>query len=575
MEGDERKKNPWEISRRADVDVGAIGEDAIGEDKCQSPQEQAHAVLARGRWMARALLLAAVCALYVTAPRDGDFWWFDAPVHAMNGVFVRDFVAAAPLTDPVAFAENYFTVYPALSILFYPPLFYAAEAVLFELFGVHPWVAQLTVSAFTVVFVAGVVALCRTRLGVWPACAAALLALAMPATALWSRQVMLELPACALAVWSSHWLIRYSEERRLWSLLLAALLLCCALYTKQTVAFMIPVEIGFILLAVGTQAFRRREIWMAAGASAVLLLPLGIMTLVFGRFNFEQVAGLSAELPATLSLASLIWYAQRMPAETGWITLALAVLGCWYVARDRVRRIWPLFLLLGLWWAAGYAFFTVIQLKQPRHAFPVYLPVAVLAAVALDGIGRRLQARLLAPAVAIVLFGWTLSLAEVPRVTGHREAAAFVAGRVQVGDRIMFHGHRSGSFIFAMREFAGDGQPITTLRAEKFLVRYRIDRGFGLSDLGRSKEEIARIFEEYGVGYVVFQTDFWTDVPSIQRLEEVLRSDLFTTVAEFPIIGAEAPARLVVFEYKGPFAEKRAPIVIDIPAVGRKVEGSR
>jgi hypothetical protein len=120
-----------------------------------------------------------------------------------------------------------------------------------------------------------------------------------------------------------------------------------------------------------------------------------------------------------------------------------------------------------------------------------------------------------------------------------------------------------------------DGPPITTLGAEKFLVRYPIGRSFGSANLGRSKDEIATIYEDYGICCVLFQTGFWTDVPSIRRLDGGLRSDLFATVAEFPIVGAEAPARLVVFGYKGPVAEKRAPIVIDVLAVGRKVEGGR
>jgi hypothetical protein len=69
------------------------------------------------------IVLACACAiLLLTAPTNGDFWWFEAPSHAMNGVFIRDFVAAMPWRDPVAFAIDYYMRYPAVTILFYPPL---------------------------------------------------------------------------------------------------------------------------------------------------------------------------------------------------------------------------------------------------------------------------------------------------------------------------------------------------------------------------------------------------------------------------------------------------------------------
>ena len=36
------------------------------------------------------LLTIAVFLLFKTSPRAGDFWWSDAPRHAMDGVFYYD-----------------------------------------------------------------------------------------------------------------------------------------------------------------------------------------------------------------------------------------------------------------------------------------------------------------------------------------------------------------------------------------------------------------------------------------------------------------------------------------------------
>ena len=94
------------------------------------------------------VLTVASALLFFTSPYDGNFWWSDAPRHAMDGAFYLDAFKALPLTDPVQYAYNYYIQYPALTILFYPPLFAVAEAFIFSLFGVSHTAAQFTVILF-------------------------------------------------------------------------------------------------------------------------------------------------------------------------------------------------------------------------------------------------------------------------------------------------------------------------------------------------------------------------------------------------------------------------------------------
>jgi Dolichyl-phosphate-mannose-protein mannosyltransferase len=141
------------------------------------------------------ILVTACLALLLTAPVDGDFWWADAPRHALNGVFVKDFIEAHPIDRPVQWAIDYYLRRPALTIMFYPPLFYVAEAIAFALFGVSHFVAQFTVSLFVLLLCVSAYALARLFLPRWAAVGAALLVIGTPETALWGRQVMLDLPA--------------------------------------------------------------------------------------------------------------------------------------------------------------------------------------------------------------------------------------------------------------------------------------------------------------------------------------------------------------------------------------------
>eukprot|EP01034_Spumella_vulgaris_P042091 gene42091-52177_t len=83
----------------------------------------------------------------------------DAPRHALNGVFVKDLIAAAPWSDPSRYAYDYYAQYPALTILFYPPLFYAISAPFYALFGVSEGTALLVVALHYVAFAWGAWAL--------------------------------------------------------------------------------------------------------------------------------------------------------------------------------------------------------------------------------------------------------------------------------------------------------------------------------------------------------------------------------------------------------------------------------
>lgn len=89
------------------------------------------------------LLLLTVIILFVTgAPTDGAFSWPDSPRHALNGAFILDLIRDAPLNDPSGYAYNYYSQYPALTILFYPPFFYFVLAIFYAVLGVSQEVAH-------------------------------------------------------------------------------------------------------------------------------------------------------------------------------------------------------------------------------------------------------------------------------------------------------------------------------------------------------------------------------------------------------------------------------------------------
>jgi hypothetical protein len=146
------------------------------------------------------IFAAAANVLFLASSMNLDFWWQDAPRHALDGAFVFDFFKAMPWRHQYQRAMSYYGQYPALTIGFYPPVFDFFEALIHSIFGVSHTAAQACVTAFTAGLGLGVYLLARNALPKWPALCAGLLATGIPEMAFWDRQVMLDIPAMTFLV---------------------------------------------------------------------------------------------------------------------------------------------------------------------------------------------------------------------------------------------------------------------------------------------------------------------------------------------------------------------------------------
>ena len=114
------------------------------------------------------------------------------------------------------------------------------------------------------------------------------------------------------------------------------------------------------------------------------------------------------------------------------------------------------------------------------------------------------------------------------------------------------------------------------MRADKLLLEISVRRELGVKQEAYSEEEIAELINSHGVHTVVAQTDFWTDLEQMARLQNVLRSAQFEEIARIPI-RANIDVRdkeLVVYRNRGPVAEGERRLSIKLPMIGRKLEGT-
>jgi Dolichyl-phosphate-mannose-protein mannosyltransferase len=522
-------------------------------------------------------LLAAVLVFALTAPRHGEFWWFDASRHALNGIFIADLVRDMPLGQLQSWAINYYLQYPALTILLYPPLFAACEAIAYLLFGVSHATALGTVAFFYALLALGSYALARRMLPPLSATAAALMVCAVPAVAFWGRQVMTEIPAYAFLVWSAFFFDRAMVDRRPVDLYAATGVLLLALYTKLTVLFILPVYAVLLLAHRGAPALRDRHVLGAAGVATLGIIPLAFLTWKFGQANIASVADIS-DAPGRDSLASWFVYLKALPAQAGWLPLILAAAYIIALAtRDRVLPRRALH-MLALWFGLGYLFFSSILLKEQRHTIFLLLPIAFAAAAAPSQWLK--SARIsggVALAAALVVFTTTLVFKPAAYIRGHEAAARWIIENTAPA-RVMYSGYRDGHFIFNVRVL-DTARRYTVVRSSKLFALYAVRPSLGVKQTDLDAEGMLRRLQELGIAYVVAERNFMIDVKAMRTFQDLLESHHFEELARIPVStnypSAVGDTDVHIYRMRDQVSENPAPLVIDLPIINRRLEQKR
>ena len=486
-------------------------------------------------------MVVASLAMLATAPVAGNFWWQDAPRHALNGVFLRDFITAMPLHDARAWAVSYYLRYPSLTILFYPPLFYVVEAAMFALFGFSHFVAQASVTLFMPLGMVGAYKFSRLMLGRAASLAVALLVLGGPEAAFWGRQVMLDIPSGAALMAGMACFAQFLLRGRGRDCLFAVPLLLAAIYLKLNAVFVIPVLAVALIATFGPRVLLRPAVLAALAIGAVGMLPALWLTLHFGMTNMQSVEGRPGDMAAD-TLNAWLFYGRLLPRDVGWVAALLAIPGAVLLWRRAIVPR-PIAVLLTTWFVIDYAFLSVIGVREPRHGLMLVFPLAFCAMLALrEGI-RRVPGIRTGWAVGGAAMGlgaatllYSLFLYPPPVIDGYAKVADWVAAHAPPDAVVVFAGYRDGNFVFNMRTHPDRGD-IATVRADKLLLRVAVERKRGVGQRDLDQAAILTLMKRLGVALVVVQPDFWDDLREMRRFYAVLHTSDFTPVARFPITG--------------------------------------
>lgn len=522
------------------------------------------------------ILALVVIAMFLTSPHTGNFSWSETSRNALNGVFVRDFIRDFPINDPVGYATQYYLKYPALTILFYPPLFYFLSAPFYSLFGVSHTTALIPVMLSYFALGAGTYFLCRRWFGWATAVTGALILMGAPEIALWSRQVMLDIPCFAFLVWGIYFLFRYLDSHNPADIYIATLLFLCSLYIKQTVIFIGVVWITVFFLCHGRKLLRIRHIWIVSAGFVIGLIPLIIITIKFGAQNIESVLDSSNPNVASSSLYEWIWYMAQFPVQLGWPVMVLVIIGLLCCVLNKSYRL-PRrdTIVLSIWFLTGYLFFSAIDLKGVRLDIFILLPLVIIALLPIDRLIPQPARSIVSIALGISLVIITLMTQSVPSVPGYKQAVDVVADIAPQNSVVLFSGYRDGSFIFNMRA-REDRQDLSVLRADKILLEVKLQRKSGIIEKGYTEGEIAEMLNSYGVHYVVAQSDFWTDIEQMARLQRVLRSSRFEEVITIPTSGNynNKDRELRIYRNLGQVTENPVEMNMCLKIIGQCISGT-
>jgi hypothetical protein len=315
-----------------------------------------------------------------------------------------------------------------------PPLLTECLNALFRAAGPSILAARILTVAFSVTLLLTLYDAVRGRSGRWAAWSAVVLLLSAPLFLSLSVSVMQEMPAFALGMASLWALVRWSEKRRLFYLILSGALLAAALMIKFTAGLLIPAALGEIALASSPLRKRPRifllNVFQWGAAVMAVSVVLGSL-LGFGGFAMLIAPHVQAEAIPGASKPSD--FAFPVPLLLGhwevWLsaTVALIVITSKKLWREAAVPA-VLFLTVTLvhclhrpWWYCYYL----------HHA----IPLAWLSAIAVREVGQevwnaarkadRLRLRTVMAAVlltALAVQSGTRLMAEIDKIRSKGQA---------------------------------------------------------------------------------------------------------------------------------------------------------
>jgi hypothetical protein len=450
----------------------------------------------------------------------------DETRHVMTGVFFADAIHELPAfaRNPKSFATEYYTQYPALGLLVWPPFFYGVEGIAMAILGPDFWVARLVLSVFNFIAAWYLFALSRRFVSEpWAAFVVVLVGFA-PLVFQMSRYVLLEMPTLAMVLASIYHFESCLESYSFRQAILACLFAALAALTRFDGVLLLPF--------VGIRILQTRQ-WKVLSRRGVVVGIILAMALAGPYYAFTMreyskglvvatTTGTNSDSTSFLALANFTRYPEFVPEQVGTAGTLAAILGAIFaIGTNHPVRGFAFALI-----AAVYITFTPMAEQESRHAIYWIPALALLVVVTLEWLEQKVSVSL-AIVVAGALLGRTVYLSTEERgwyVRGYEEAAKYVLENRTVDRPVLMEGVLNGGFIYQIRRWDTSRQ-VQVLRGDKLFYAVLSNPVAGYEEFTKSDAEALSKLDDYDPEFIVIESAplFDLDLPASRRFHELLK----------------------------------------------------
>jgi 4-amino-4-deoxy-L-arabinose transferase-like glycosyltransferase len=494
--------------------------------------------------LALPLILLIVLAVHlVKAEPSEPFYNGDETRHVMTGIFVADALADGGYKSPREYAERYYSQYPALGLLVWPPGFYGVEGVTMLAFGRSYETARALALAYLLLACLFLYRIVRHTHD-WPTAMIATLIFAFSREVFFhSRTVMLEVPTLAFVLMAMLYLERFlqSEHRR--DLVWIAVACIFAGLHRYDAVLLLPLFAFRLFLAGRWNLLKRRDVLIAAVCVILTLAPfyglavweIGSLQSSAARHGSDPTVVQASRFEQFTFLLATLW------AQLGHVTFALSVVGVLLSFRKENRAksapYWSLIL-------ATLIFFAPLAEQETRHGI-FWIPAwSLFAAAAIMELQRRWRRPLATLVVAVLVIGctlyWTLKT-PTPWLRGYRPAIAHALKETHGPGILLFDGLMSGTVVYELRTQDADRR-LWLLRGDKIFAASRSDPSQGYIEWAADEAAILKLLDEVDADWILVEEPPGRfETPMARKLRTVLANhpERYVRTETFPVENSE------------------------------------
>jgi hypothetical protein len=478
---------------------------------------------------------------------DGLWMQGDAPRHATNGIFWKDFLLSGSV-DPLHYALQYYARYPAISPTNYPPLFYWVEALAFGILHVSPHIAKGLVLLFALLAALYLMAWIRRWIGVDTAWIGGLV-LFMPGFVVWSHAVMLNVPSTALSLAALYHARRWIEAAAGSGESAKHLYLSAAFSAFATITYF-PAGVVIVVIAVWLVVLRRwslmveRKTILAGLTGALFIAP---WLFVAFRWAPLHVSFVTESFQWVTITSGLRYYLKALPELAGPFLLVVAGIG---LASGLANRTWRReILFMGTLLLSSDLVFSGLVARESRYALLFCAPLLCFCAIAFRVMHERLFgirrsrpgfARIATLAIAVAVAStqaWMAAITPVPEVRGIKDVVVFLEHYAS-NEPVFYDGRYDGVFTFYFRS-RDPGYQRRIVLGNKLLYASALDPGRNYQSYASSVPEVLQLLQKRGGCrlIVVERGPISAIVRGGRLLRKTVQGPQFELIRSFPISG--------------------------------------